>query len=487
MNFLAIGIFLPRLGLLSELDERAFTAADPRERTEERAWPSRPIWNALPVTSKPSSGRRGLVRRLARIVKRTPSAAPVRPSADPRAEQLRDGRRGKDVFRLTDARVAALRVEDRPDFVFQDKELVSFGVRVYCSGRKVYVVRTRGPDGVSKQVTIGSHVEITAERARQQARTVIDRIKRGLDTIPRPEPTVADLAERYLEAHVAVNCRPSTQETFQRLVDMYILPELGDIAATALQRSHVRALHDALADRPYQANQVVRVLSKMFDLGMAWGMIPARRNPCRFVRMYRERRRERVLTAEEWRRLGRVLDEAEADFSVFPPAIATIRLLLLTGCRKSEILNLRWEDIDRTSGELLIRDGKTGARRVTLTPAVDWLLERIPRIQGNPWVIVGKNPGDRLKGLDTIWLRLRGQAGLDDVRIHDFRHSYANRGLALSGSLLVIGKILGHRRMATTARYAHPSWDEEKVAAAKVGDSIGSDLWAYEECEDEVS
>ena len=203
---------------------------------------------------------------------------------------------------------------------------------------------------------------------------------------------MADLAERYLEAHVAVNCRPSTQETFKRLVDTYILPEFGDIAATALQRSHVRALHDALGDRPYQANQVVRVLSKMFSLGMAWGMIPARRNPCRFVRMYRERRRERVLTAEEWRRLGRVLDEAEADFSVFPPAIAAIRLLLLTGCRKSEILNLRWEDIDRASGELLIRDGKTGARRVTLTPAVDLAARTDPAHPGQPLGDRGQEP-----------------------------------------------------------------------------------------------
>ena len=108
-------------------------------------------------------------------------------------------------------------------------------------------------------MTIGSHVGITAERARQQARTIINRIKRVLDPVPRPEATVADLAKRCLEAHVAVNCRPSTQETFKRLVDMYILPELGDFAATAVARSHVRALHDALRDKPCQANQVVRV------------------------------------------------------------------------------------------------------------------------------------------------------------------------------------------------------------------------------------
>ena len=126
MNFLPNGIFLPGHGLLSELDKRAFSAADPRDRTEEGASASRPIWTILPVNSKLSPGRRGLVRRLARIVKRTPSPSPVRPSADPRAEYAGDGRRSKDIFRLTHTRVAGLRVEDRPDFVFQDRELVGF-------------------------------------------------------------------------------------------------------------------------------------------------------------------------------------------------------------------------------------------------------------------------------------------------------------------------------------------------------------------------
>ena len=135
----------------------------------------------------------------------------------------------------------------------------------------------------------------------------------------------------------------------------------------------------------------------------------------------RARSRERFLAPEEYRRLGRVLDEAERDGGFLPPGIAAIRLLLLTGCRKNEIVTLRWDDIDRTAGEIRIRDSKTGARRIPLTPAVEWVLAGIPRIEGNPWVITGKLPGDHLKNLDQIWLRLRPRAGLDDVRIHDCR------------------------------------------------------------------
>ena len=231
------------------------------------------------------------------------------------------------------------------------------------------------------------------------------------------------------------------------------------------------------ADKPYQANQTVSVLGKMFQLAEAWGMTAPRRNPCRSVRHYKEHRRERFLTPEEYRRLGRVLDEAAGDGSVFPSAVPAIRLLLLTGCRKNEIVTLRWDDIDRTAGELRLRDSKTGARRVPLTPVVEWVLAGIPRIEGNPWVITGQNPGDHLKNLDAIWLRLRRRAGLDGVRIHDGRHSYASRALALGEGLPTIGELLGHRKVTTTARYAHLARDTEKAAAVKVGGSIGADIF----------
>ena len=130
-------------------------------------------------------------------------------------------------------------------------------------------------------------------------------------------------------------------------------------------------LHFKMRDKPYQANQTVSVLAKMFKLAEAWGMTPPRRNLCRSVRRYKEHRRERFLTGEEYRRLGRVLDEAETSGRFLPSGIAAIRLLVLTGCRKNEIVTLCWDDIDRTAGEIRLRDSKTGARRIPMTPAVE--------------------------------------------------------------------------------------------------------------------
>ena len=167
-------------------------------------------------------------------------------------------------------------------------------------------------------------------------------------------------------------------------------------------------------------------------------------------------------------------------------AVAAIRLLLLTGCRRNEILTLRWDDLDRTAGELRLRDTKTGPRRVPLTPAVDRVLARIPRIEGNPWVIAGEKPGGRLGGIDRLWYRLRARAGLDDVRLHDCRHSFASQALALGEGLPLIARLLGHKTVMTTVKYAHLARDTEKASAAKVGDSIGNDLLSLEPEDDEA-
>ena len=385
---------------------------------------------------------------------------------------------GPGAIRITRRSVEALAVE-RGDAVFWDRQLAGFGVRVYATGRKVYVVQVRGPAGKPRRVKIGVHGTIAPDEARKDAAVVIDRIRRGEDPFPpapEPEPTVADLAARYMTAHVEVNCRPGTEKNFRRIVDRYIVAELGHLALSAVERSHVSDLHFRMRDKPSQANQTVGVLAKMFRLAEAWEMMPARGNPCRSVRLYRKNRRERFLTPEEYRTLGRVLDEAEKQGGFLPSGVAAIRLLLLTGCRKNEIVTLRWDDIDRTAGEIRIRDAKTGARRIPLTPAVEWVLARVPRIADNPWIVTGQKPGDHLKNLDQIWARLRRRAGLKDVRIHDCRHSYASRALAIGEGLPMIGKLLGHRKVTTTARYAHLARDTEKASAVKVGGSIGADI-----------
>ena len=154
---------------------------------------------------------------------------------------------------------------------------------------------------------------------------------------------------------------------------------------------------------------------------------------------YPGRRQEQFLTKAEFDRLGKSLGQVETEGEVSVSAVAAIRLLILTGCRKSEILTLRWEDVDRTAGELRLRDAKAGPRMVPLTAPVLVVLDGIPRLPDNPWVIMGRKPDSHLPDVHFYWMRICERAELDDVRIHDLRHSYASKALALGESLPVMG------------------------------------------------
>ena len=209
----------------------------------------------------------------------------------------------------------------------------------------------------------------------------------------------------------------------------------------------------------------------MFTLAEIWGLRPHGSNPCRHVKRYKESKRERFLSAEETERLGEVLAEAESEM---PSAVAAFRLLLLTGCRLSEIQFLHREYVKEDCIEL--PDAKTGGRVVPLGPEARAVLAALPREEDNPWVIRGKVPGTHLTDLQRPWRRIRARAGLEDVRIHDLRHTYASRVLALGESLTMIGKLLGHTQVQTTARYARLARDSIQNAAARITGSIGGNL-----------
>ena len=285
-----------------------------------------------------------------------------------------------------------------------------------------------------------------------------------------------------MSAHVAQNCNAHTAGIYRGSLENHILPALGMMPLGMVERAHVSALHYRLRETPRAANRALAVLSKMFSLAAAWGLVADGSNPCRAVRKYREKKRERFLSRDEYRRLGQALAEAEghaaagADGAVSPSAIAALRLLMLTGCRLNEILTLRWDDVDRTAGEFRLRDGKTGARMVPLTPTAERVLAGIRRVPHNPWVIVGKQPGTHLSHHHR---RVVSPARPRRPRRRAHPRpppSYASRALAAGESLSMIGKLLGHADIQSTARYAHLARETERVSAARVGASIGADI-----------
>ena len=229
-----------------------------------------------------------------------------------------------------------------------------------------------------------------------------------------------------------------------------------------------------MASKPYQANRTLALLSKFFNWAEKHGLRPDGSNPCRHVEKYRENRRERFLSQAELGRLGDALREAERDKSCSPWVVAAIRLLTFTGARRNEILTLRWHHVSEEHGLLCSPTSKTGRKAVHLNAPALAVLQAIPRLEGNPYVICGERPGRHLVNLEKPWRRIRAAAKLDDVRLHDLRHSFASVAASGGQSLVIIGKMLGHSQPATTARYAHLADDPVEAASDAVGRRIAS-------------
>ncbi|RIJ27717.1 tyrosine-type recombinase/integrase [Henriciella algicola] len=358
--------------------------------------------------------------------------------------------------KITKRSVDALAAKDR-DYFLWDAQIPGFGVRVSPKGRKTYTVQYR-LGGRTKRVSLGVHGAITPDEARDLARRTLGDVSRGADPsgqkrIERRAPTVSALCDRFLDEYVPVRCKPSTEKEYKRCCDLFIRPKIGAMRVQDIARPDIAALHHELRDKPYQANRVLGVLSKIFNLAEVWGLRPDGSNPTRHVQKYKEQKRERYLDPDEIDRLWRVLDSSVAAGTETVHVAGAFKLLLLTGCRLSEIQKAKWSWV--RGNILLLPDAKTGPRRVMLSKSALEVLSALPRLPDNPHIIAGKVEGQFATDLQKPWRRIRKTAKLEDVRIHDLRHTYASLAAAAGHSLPVIGKLLGHTQAQTTARYAH--------------------------------
>jgi integrase len=380
--------------------------------------------------------------------------------------------------KITKRVVDALRPGDKDVFVW-DTDMTGFGLKITPAGRKVYIVQYRHA-GVTKRYTIGKHGSgWTPKKAREEADSILRDARKGKDpagrrAVERGAPTIKQLGERYISEYAEVRKKPRSIHEDKRILKKYINTALGRRRTTDITRADVQRLHQSLVERPYMANRVLALMSKMFNLAEVWGIRPDNTNPCRHVERFKEERRERFLSVDELSRLGEALVKCVESKSIPPSAALAVRLLVLTGCRLGEIIPLRWEHVDLEHGCLHLPDSKTGKKTVPLgAPAIE-LLSQAPRAEENPHVIIGQRKGDRLASIHKFWKVIRSAAKLEGVRLHDLRHSYASVGAAAGLGLPIIGAILGHRQVATTHRYAHLSQDPLKAAADKISSEIAA-------------
>lgn len=382
---------------------------------------------------------------------------------------------------------------DGTDRFLWDSDVIGFGLRISPVGKLVYVLQYR-IEGRQRRFKIGPHGSPwTPETARAEAQSLLGKIVDGIDPqqekiAERKELTLADLIEVYLN-ETLFTAKESSVRQVRNNIENHILPLLGKRRVSKIERSDIeQMLRDIAAGKTARtlkkghrrlsrvrggkgaANQCVTTISAM--LGVAVERKLRADNPAIGVRKFPGRKMERFLSPAELARLGEALAAAASLGVESQYAIAALRLLVLTGCRKNEILKLKRSYIDRFHRCLRLPDSKTGAKVVHLGGPAMRIIAMVPPVEGNPYLLPGKKDGTHVTDLQSVWVRIRKTAGLEDVRIHDLRHSFASIGAATGDSMLIIGALLGHRSAKTTERYTHLSDHPLKSAAERISDEI---------------
>ena len=377
--------------------------------------------------------------------------------------------------KLTKRFIDQIKPDVNKDIVLWDDDVKGFGLRVKPSGKKSFIIQYRNAHGRSRRLTIGTYGIMMPTGARKDARERLVAVQRGEDPAQQESDmrkglSMAQLAERYLVEHAEVKKKASSVKKDRERLRNYILPAIGKRRIDEITRNDIAKLHHDMRAVPYQANRVLENLRKMFNLAEVWGLRTDGTNPCRHIQRYKEEKRQRFLTGDELYSLGEALEKAKS--TEMPSAILAIKLLMFTGCRLGEILTLKWSEVDLERSVLNLTDSKTGAKPVVLPePAIDLLL-KAHRMNNNPYVCPGLTEGGHLVGIQRIWERIRAKAGLENLRLHDLRHSFASVAAAANMGLPIIGKLLGHTQAQTTQRYAHLAFDPLQAASEEIAKRI---------------
>jgi integrase len=370
--------------------------------------------------------------------------------------------------RIVEATIRALKPPAQDSLIVRDLEIPGFGCRVTANGVVSFLLEYSF-DGRQRRYTFARWPDLSATAARERVRKLRGEIAHGIDPAAEREerrtaPTVAELADRYLEDARAHKRTKSIYDDERRL-QAIVLPALGKLKVAAVTRNDVEKLHRSLRATPYQGNRVLALLSAMFNRAIEWHLRTD--NPCKGVKRYHEDRRETWLKTEEIARLNAALD-AHADQTV----AAAIKLALLTGARRGEVLGAKWSDLDFDRKVWTKPSHQTKQKKiehVPLNPAAVALLHNLRARSTSDYLFPGRRPGEPLGDIKKSWARIRKAAGLGQVRLHDLRHTYASHLVSRGVSLHIVGKLLGHARAETTQRYAHLADEALREATGQFG------------------
>jgi integrase len=281
------------------------------------------------------------------------------------------------------------------------------------------------------------------------------------------------LADRWLADYVRIKLKPRTIVDYERIVADKIKPRLGALPVSAVTKGDVISFHAAMSNTPRRANYVISTVRALMTFAEDVGLRPVHSNPAKKIKMYRQAARERFLSEEEIGKAADAIARAEAGGKIGPYAAAGLRLALFTGARSGEITAAKWSHVDWQRKLIRLPDSKTNeARTIHLSEAALEVLRALPHY--GSYIVAGRYKDEPHQNLSRAWIIARAHGGLEDVRLHDLRHSFASLAAGRGISLYLIGRLLGHRVPATTQRYAHLARD----VIASVNEELGAAMQA---------
>lgn len=428
--------------------------------------------------------------------------------------------------KLTKRVVEAAAVTGKSYFIWDagDGAVKGFGVNITAAGKRSFVAQFRigtGRAAKSKRITIGAFGTWTVEQARDRARDLIREGEQGIDRQAEDQAArkVADavrateekerklardlridrLAARFMREHVRVKRKAATDSFYRHIILNYIFPAFKKRDAREITRAEVTKLHVSLADRPATANRLLSVMSAIYGYAEKIDLLPENvRRPTYKIEKFKEQAKERFLSVDELERLGAAIRQAETTGIAWEPnpekqvkhapqkaenrltkidaeAAAALRLLIFTGARLREILNLEWAFVDLDRGLLRLRDSKTGPKTIILNAPARAVLAGL--LRRSVFVFPGEGRGGKEQprtDLKRPWRLVCRAAGLEGVRIHDLRHSFASVGAGDGHGLTIVGRLLGHTQMETTLRYSHLDNDPLRKASDAIATRIAA-------------
>ena len=377
-------------------------------------------------------------------------------------------------MRLTDRSVSRLRAEGR-DYVVWDSRTRGLGVRVRPSGYRAFVYLDIRDDSSGRRHTLGPAETLTVE----QARTLCRDIEGGSADDRKQSPTLQDFVATVWKTERQARCKPSTRRRHNISLRTQLLPTFGHIRLDRISRKNVNRWFDRYSARaPGGANYTLDLLRQIMNHAKLHGHVDT--NPATGIQRNPRRRFNRFLSQAELSRLHDVLATLETERPSCRAWADIIRLLLLTGCRCGEIINLKWAEVAADALEL--SDSKTGPRKVYLNGEARSVIARQPRSDSPHAFPSPRDPSRPIGGTRDFWHRLRKRIDIEDVRLHDLRHTFASYAVMQGVPLPTVARLLGHRNVSMTLRYAHVADREVEVAAERIGDAISAICMGKEPC-----